>query len=288
MGVVALVLVMGLLAMACLLAGVADCELLAEQQQQQQRASSRVVVGLLPGGEEDLKSSESRISEEFENWIRHLADGNKEEQNNGGMLAEEKDRPFLHNLRYSEGTKIEGTRKSKTGRSHHVKQAADVVVESIDQLHEKDGADVGVPEQGGGGSWGETVTAAVTAQPLMQQHTKEDGLDQSYQSGASDEVVRDEWEIITSSLLRMEVVKFSNGTELQLFPSSEPIHKQLNEMRRRLGDFQQCSPCTCCDRTRSWCIPTACCYNIRCNLQGLPFGLCSFVPISCTCYGCTS
>jgi hypothetical protein len=154
MGVVALVLVMGLLAMACLLAGVADCELLAEQQQQQQRASSRVVVGLLPGGEEDLKSSESRISEEFENWIRHLADGNKEEQNNGGMLAEEKDRPFLHNLRYSEGTKIEGTRKSKTGRSHHVKQAADVVVESIDQLHEKDGADVGVPEQGGGGSWG--------------------------------------------------------------------------------------------------------------------------------------
>jgi hypothetical protein len=35
-----------------------------------------------------------------------------------------------------------------------VKQAADVVVESIDQLHEKDGADVGVPEQGGGGSWG--------------------------------------------------------------------------------------------------------------------------------------
>jgi hypothetical protein len=154
MGVVALVLVMGLLAMACLLAGVADCELLAEQQQQQQRASSRVVVELLPSEEEDLKSSESRISEEFENWIRHLADGNKEEENYGGMLTEEKDRQLLYNLRYLEGTKIESTRKSKTGRSHHVKQAADVVVESIDQLHEKDGADVGVPEQGGGGSWG--------------------------------------------------------------------------------------------------------------------------------------
>jgi hypothetical protein len=135
---------------------------------------------------------------------------------------------------------------------------------------------------------GENVTAAVTAQPLMQQHAKEDGQDQSYQSGPSVEVVRDELEIITSSLLRTDVVKFLNGTELQLFPSSELIHKQVNETRRRLGDFQQCSPCTCCDRTRSWCIPTACCYNIRCNLQGLPFGLCSFVPISCTCYGCTS
>jgi hypothetical protein len=100
--------------------------------------------------------------------------------------------------------------------------------------------------------------------------------------------VRDEWEIIPSSASGSDVVKLSNGTEVQLFPSSQPHHGHVNETRRKLGDFQQCSPCTCCDRTRSWCIPLVCCYNIQCDLEGLPFGLCSFIPISCTCFGCSS
>jgi hypothetical protein len=100
--------------------------------------------------------------------------------------------------------------------------------------------------------------------------------------------VRDEWEIIPSSASRSDVVKLSNGTEVQLFPSSQPHHGHVNETRRKLGDFQQCSPCTCCDRTRSWCIPLVCCYNIQCDLEGLPFGLCSFIPISCTCFGCST
>ncbi len=101
---------------------------------------------------------------------------------------------------------------------------------------------------------------------------------------------RDELKIrASSSSLRGDLVKLSNGTEVQLFPSVEVAHHEhVNETRRRLGDFQQCSPCTCCDRTRSWCIPLVCCYNIRCNLEGLPFGLCSFIPISCSCFGCSS
>lgn len=107
--------------------------------------------------------------------------------------------------------------------------------------------------------------------------------------------VQVEWDAIASR----GVVRLSNGTEVQVFPSAEDdqgqvmiSHKHVNwttsSIRRMLGDFRQCSPCTCCDRSRRWCLPTVCCYNIRCGVRGLPFGLCSFVPISCTCFGCRS
>jgi hypothetical protein len=91
-----------------------------------------------------------------------------------------------------------------------------------------------------------------------------------------------------SMSLTGDMVRFANGTELQLFPTSEAgvIQEHINGTRRMLGVFRQCSPCTCCDKTRRWCLPTVCCYNIRCGLQGLPYGLCSFIPISCTCFGC--
>ncbi|XP_024393300.1 uncharacterized protein [Physcomitrium patens] len=92
---------------------------------------------------------------------------------------------------------------------------------------------------------------------------------------------------ITSISLAGDVLTLANGTELQLFPNSPGhIHEHMNGTRRMLGVFRQCSPCTCCDKTRRWCLPTVCCYNIKCGLQGLPYGLCSFIPISCTCYGC--
>ena len=103
-----------------------------------------------------------------------------------------------------------------------------------------------------------------------------------------------EWEAIVNRPLTSDVVKFTNGTQLQLFPATSSegglvhgqVHVENGTMRRMLGDFRQCSPCTCCDRTRRWCLPTVCCYNIRCGLRGLPYGLCSFIPISCTCFGC--
>ena len=97
-----------------------------------------------------------------------------------------------------------------------------------------------------------------------------------------------EWGSIASGPLATDIITFANGTKLQLFPTSEATlrHQHMNGTRRNLGDFRQCSPCTCCDRTRRWCLPTVCCYNIRCGIPGLPFGMCSFIPISCTCYGC--
>ncbi|CAK9865599.1 unnamed protein product [Sphagnum jensenii] len=136
------------------------------------------------------------------------------------------------------------------------------------------------------GSWPGGIMAASAA--AAEYSTKEDEQDHNSKTGLSVVQVRDEWEIIPSSASGSDLVKLSNGTEVQLFPSSQPHHGHVNETRRKLGDFQQCSPCTCCDRTRSWCIPLVCCYNIQCDLEGLPFGLCSFIPISCTCFGCSS
>lgn len=96
-----------------------------------------------------------------------------------------------------------------------------------------------------------------------------------------------ELDLEASMSLTGDVIRWANGTELQLFPASEGhVQEHRNGTRRRLGVFRQCSPCTCCDKTRRWCLPTVCCYNIRCGLQGLPYGLCSFIPISCTCFGC--
>ncbi|KAL8517789.1 hypothetical protein ACS0TY_009200 [Phlomoides rotata] len=60
-----------------------------------------------------------------------------------------------------------------------------------------------------------------------------------------------------------------------------------NESRRKLGSFQICSLCTCCGgASRSYCVPTPCCYAINCNIPNRPFGFCSFTPKTCNCFGC--
>lgn len=131
------------------------------------------------------------------------------------------------------------------------------------------------------------LLAGVSTEPLPRQ--TERFQEQEDTSNISIEALREEWDAIASAPLTSDVVKFSNGTELQLFPNTpELLHKHANSTRRVLGDFRQCSPCTCCDRSRRWCLPTVCCYNIRCGVRGLPFGLCSFIPVSCACFGCRS
>ena len=96
-------------------------------------------------------------------------------------------------------------------------------------------------------------------------------------------------EIDSKSMTSTEF-RLTNGTALQISPfvhHGQPLLRHHNNnTRRKLGDFRECSPCTCCDSTRRWCLPTVCCYDINCGVQGLPFGLCSFTPISCTCLGC--
>ncbi|XP_024536518.1 uncharacterized protein LOC9645444 [Selaginella moellendorffii] len=75
------------------------------------------------------------------------------------------------------------------------------------------------------------------------------------------------------------------------FPASGIRYEAFNNSsarRRRLGDFRECAPCTCCtDQTRKYCFLTGCCYNINCSLRRVPFGLCSFTPVSCNCFGCS-
>lgn len=95
---------------------------------------------------------------------------------------------------------------------------------------------------------------------------------------------------IDASTLTNATFSLTNGTLLQISPSfQEPIFKHHGDMiipRRKLGGFRECSPCTCCDSTRRWCLPTVCCYQIDCGVRDLPFGICSFTPISCSCLGC--
>ncbi|KAG0621388.1 hypothetical protein M758_3G016100 [Ceratodon purpureus] len=93
---------------------------------------------------------------------------------------------------------------------------------------------------------------------------------------------------IDARTLTSNTFSLTNGTILQISPSArEPLYKHIvNSTRRKLGDFRECSPCTCCDSTRRWCLSTVCCYHINCGIRDLPFGLCSFTPISCSCLGC--
>uniref|UniRef100_A0A7I4FR85 DUF7866 domain-containing protein n=2 Tax=Physcomitrium patens TaxID=3218 RepID=A0A7I4FR85_PHYPA len=100
-------------------------------------------------------------------------------------------------------------------------------------------------------------------------------------------IVEPEMDITT---LTGDTIVLTNGTTLQIAPTATPIynfHKNLHSIHgRKLGDFRECSPCTCCDSSRQWCLPTLCCYHINCGVRDLPFGLCSFTPISCSCLGC--
>ncbi|XP_047966586.1 uncharacterized protein LOC125210967 [Salvia hispanica] len=67
----------------------------------------------------------------------------------------------------------------------------------------------------------------------------------------------------------------------------EEVMVMVNDSRRKLGSFQICSLCTCCGgASRSYCLPSPCCYAINCNIPNRPFGFCSFTPKTCNCFGC--
>ncbi|KAG1331500.1 hypothetical protein COCNU_02G014680 [Cocos nucifera] len=73
-------------------------------------------------------------------------------------------------------------------------------------------------------------------------------------------------------------------------PVSGPKPVVLDEMplqqRRRLNSFRICALCTCCGGPRGLCLPSPCCYAIKCNIPNRPFGFCSFTPKTCNCFGC--
>ncbi|CAM6085407.1 unnamed protein product [Calypogeia fissa] len=72
---------------------------------------------------------------------------------------------------------------------------------------------------------------------------------------------------------------------IEFFPVSKPhLELRFNNSRRKLGQFEDCSSCYCCDITRTVCKELMCCFVINCNLQ--PFGFCRFVPTTCNCVGC--
>ncbi|KAL2482236.1 Uncharacterized protein Fot_43680 [Forsythia ovata] len=82
-----------------------------------------------------------------------------------------------------------------------------------------------------------------------------------------------------------------NITAAEMVPLIEPgkveMVLMLNESRRKLGSFQICSLCTCCGgASKSYCLPSPCCYAINCNIPNRPFGYCSFTPRTCNCFGC--
>ncbi|XP_024378107.1 uncharacterized protein [Physcomitrium patens] len=95
-----------------------------------------------------------------------------------------------------------------------------------------------------------------------------------------------------TTTLTSATIRLTNGTTLRIAPVTTllyNLHRNVSlasTHRRKLGDFRECSPCTCCDSSRRWCLPTVCCYHINCGVRDLPFGLCSFTPISCSCLGC--
>ncbi|KAK9099965.1 hypothetical protein Scep_023395 [Stephania cephalantha] len=47
---------------------------------------------------------------------------------------------------------------------------------------------------------------------------------------------------------------------------------------------KKCAQCNCC--SGSTCKQMDCCYQIKCNLPGKPFGYCAFLPIACNCNSC--
>ncbi|KAL3520539.1 hypothetical protein ACH5RR_018688 [Cinchona calisaya] len=81
-----------------------------------------------------------------------------------------------------------------------------------------------------------------------------------------------------------------NGTVVEdMVPMIEPGKEMMvmvNESRRKLGSFQICALCTCCVARGGYCLPTPCCYAISCNIPNRPFGVCSFLPKTCNCFGC--
>ncbi|KAG9443390.1 hypothetical protein H6P81_014730 [Aristolochia fimbriata] len=59
--------------------------------------------------------------------------------------------------------------------------------------------------------------------------------------------------------------------------------------RRRLAPFQLCLLCKCCPANStiaSNCSSMPCCFGIDCQLPDKPFGVCAFVPKTCSCNTC--
>ncbi|KAH7405488.1 hypothetical protein KP509_15G072400 [Ceratopteris richardii] len=78
----------------------------------------------------------------------------------------------------------------------------------------------------------------------------------------------------------------SNETDWEIIPHPNLQNHSFNITRRALGSFRICALCTCCGGRHRFCIPSACCYTITCGSPNRPFGLCSFTPVSCNCFGC--
>ncbi|XP_068667591.1 uncharacterized protein [Aristolochia californica] len=60
--------------------------------------------------------------------------------------------------------------------------------------------------------------------------------------------------------------------------------------RRMLAPFQLCLLCKCCaaNSGASNCSSMPCCFGIDCQLPDKPFGVCAFVPKTCSCSTCGS
>ncbi|KAH6801600.1 ubiquitin carboxyl-terminal hydrolase [Perilla frutescens var. frutescens] len=95
----------------------------------------------------------------------------------------------------------------------------------------------------------------------------------------------------SSSLHQQLRLSTAAAAEDDMVPLVEPGKMEMmvmvNESRRKLGSFQICSLCTCCGgASRSYCLPSPCCYAINCNIPNRPFGFCSFTPKTCNCLAC--
>ncbi|XP_077216258.1 uncharacterized protein LOC143850868 [Tasmannia lanceolata] len=66
------------------------------------------------------------------------------------------------------------------------------------------------------------------------------------------------------------------------------IMPDVSRGRRKLAPFQLCLLCRCCAISMpSNCTTMPCCFGIDCQLPDKPFGVCAFVPKSCSCTSCS-
>ncbi|GER28256.1 3-ketoacyl-CoA thiolase [Striga asiatica] len=98
--------------------------------------------------------------------------------------------------------------------------------------------------------------------------------------------------ILLLSFVSLHEVSLSMGDGSSMLPVVELGNVKtmimVDESRRKLSSFAVCSTCMCCGSGggRNYCMLTACCYTINCNIPNRPFGLCSFTPKTCNCFQC--
>ncbi|KAK1562286.1 hypothetical protein Q3G72_009426 [Acer saccharum] len=84
----------------------------------------------------------------------------------------------------------------------------------------------------------------------------------------------------------------TGGTEYRPVIEFEDIQNNTSRRRRRrLAPYQLCLLCKCCTAaatSSSTCLTMPCCFGIDCNLPNKPFGVCAFVPKTCSCTSCTT